>query len=70
MKSNFSSPGFLWPLLALICIVIILYGLNKALKKTEWTRLKGQKIFSALLTWPIQFFLMFYLVRKVWWLCK
>lgn len=45
MKSNFSTPGFLWPLLALGCIAIILYGLYKALKKTEWTTLKGQKIF-------------------------
>ena len=48
MKSNFSTPGFLWPLLALICISTVLYGLNKALRKTEWTKLKGQKIFFGI----------------------
>jgi len=55
MKSNFSTPGFLWPLLALICIATILYGLNKTLRKTEWARLKGQKIFfgttAIILAW-------------------
>ena len=48
MKSNFSTPGFLWPLLALICIAIILVGLYKALLKTEWSRLKRQKIFFGI----------------------
>ena len=45
MKSNFSTPGFLWPLLTLICIVVILYGLNKSLRKTQWTKQKELKIF-------------------------
>lgn len=48
MKSNFSTPGFLWPLLALICIAIILVGVYKALRKTEWRRSKGQKIFFGI----------------------
>ena len=45
MKNNFSTPGFLWPLLALVCISIILYGLNKALKKTGWNKPKKQRGF-------------------------
>ena len=57
MKSNFSTPGFLWPLLTLICTVVILYGLSKALKKSEWTRQRRLKIFFAvtttILTWVV-----------------
>jgi hypothetical protein len=57
MKSNFSTPGFLWPLLTLICVVVILYGLNKALRKTGWAKQKGLKIFfvttTTLLIWVV-----------------
>lgn len=57
MKSNFSTPGFLWPLLTLICIVVILYGLNKSLRKTKWTKQRELKIFFLitviLLTWVV-----------------
>ncbi|HLL41760.1 MAG TPA: hypothetical protein VK369_01420 [Segetibacter sp.] len=50
MKSNFSSPGFLWPLLTLVCLLIILYGLNQILKRTTWTIIKKRKlIFGAVL---------------------
>ena len=55
MKSDFSTPGFLWPLLTLICTIVILYGLNRALKKTEWAAQRRQKIFfvttATILTW-------------------
>jgi hypothetical protein len=44
MKENFSSPGFLWPLLALICFVTMSIGLAKVLNKTEWTRQGRLKI--------------------------
>ena len=57
MKSNFSTPGFLWPLLTLICIVVILYGLNKSLRKTKWAKQRELKIFFVitiiLLTWVV-----------------
>lgn len=45
MKSNFSTPGFLWPLLSIICTGIILFGLGKTLSKTEWTKQRRLKIF-------------------------
>ncbi|MFI5129995.1 MAG: hypothetical protein ACHQFX_08400 [Chitinophagales bacterium] len=45
MKSNFSTPGFLWPLLTLICVVLIITGFNAALKKTDWDQNRRQKIF-------------------------
>jgi hypothetical protein len=45
MKNNFSTPGFLWPLLTLICLVLILTGLNVALKKTGWAMGRRKKIF-------------------------
>jgi hypothetical protein len=55
MKSDFSTPGFLWPLLTIICMGVILYGLNKALRKTQWAKQKELKIFfvttATLLIW-------------------
>jgi len=45
MKSDFSTPGFLWPLLTLICLLVILYGLKRGLAKTNWKRSGTQKIF-------------------------
>jgi hypothetical protein len=45
MKNNFSAPGFLWPLLTLICVVLILTGLHAALKKSGWTNNSRLKIF-------------------------
>jgi hypothetical protein len=45
MKSNFSTPGFLWPLLTLICVPVILTGLNVALKRTRWDKSRRQRIF-------------------------
>jgi len=45
MKNNFSTPGFLWPLLTLLCLVIILTGLKIALKKTKWEKSMQNKIF-------------------------
>jgi hypothetical protein len=44
MKNNFSTPDFLWPLLTLICIIVILTGLNAALKRTTWEKRQRQKI--------------------------
>jgi hypothetical protein len=55
MKNNFSTPGFLWPLLTLICLVIILTGLSAVLKKTKWEKGMQNKIFFGtmfiLVTW-------------------
>jgi hypothetical protein len=48
MKSTFSTPGFLWPLLTLICTITILYGLNKALNKTSWSRSKKWSLFFGI----------------------
>src|SRR5215210_8334897 len=44
MKSNFSSPGFLWPLLTLVCLLIILFGLNQTLKQTTLAITKKRKL--------------------------
>jgi len=44
MKNNFSSPGFLWPLLTIICLIIIGYGLQQALHRTSFDRRKKQRI--------------------------
>jgi len=55
MKNNFSTPGFLWPLLTLVCLILILTGLRAVLKKTKWERNTQNKIFFAttfiLITW-------------------
>jgi hypothetical protein len=55
MKNNFSTPGFLWPLLTLACIVLILTGLRVVLKRTNWERNMQNKIFFGttfiLVTW-------------------
>jgi len=45
MKNNFSTPGFLWPLLTLACIVIILTGLRTVLKRANWEKNIQDKIF-------------------------
>ena len=44
MKNNFSAPGFLWPLLTLVCLVLILAGLRTLLKKTNWQKDVQNKI--------------------------
>src|SRR3954447_13472397 len=48
MKSTFSTPGFLWPLLTLICTITILYGLNKTLNKTSWSKSKRLSLFFGI----------------------
>ena len=45
MKNNFSTPGFLWPLLTLVCLVMILTGLSDVLKKTKWGKSNQSKVF-------------------------
>ena len=45
MKDNFSTPGFLWPLLTLVCLVMILTGLRAVLKKTKWGKSNQSKVF-------------------------
>ena len=47
MKSNLSTPGLLLLALVFTCTAVILYGLNKALKKTGWSSSKKQKVFWA-----------------------
>ena len=44
MKNNFFAPAFLWPLLSLVCILIIIYGLHKVLQKTSLEKGKRQRI--------------------------
>ena len=44
MKQPFSSPGFLWILLALICLIIILTGLHAILKRTGWDKPRKNKL--------------------------
>ena len=55
MKNNFSTPGFLWPLLTLVCLVLILAGLRAGLKRTNWQKNRQNKIFFGtvfvLITW-------------------
>jgi hypothetical protein len=57
MKKDFSTPGFLWPLLTLVCIAVILYGLNKVLNKTGLSETKKSSLFwgtaAILTTWAI-----------------
>jgi hypothetical protein len=48
MKSTFSTPGFLWPLLTLICTITVLYGLSKALNKTSWSKSKKLSLFFGI----------------------
>ena len=45
MKNSFSTPGFLWPLLTLICMLLILTGLRVVLKKTNLGKSTQHKIF-------------------------
>jgi len=45
MENNFSTPGFLWSLLTLLCLVIILTGLRNVLKKTKLEKGMQNKIF-------------------------
>jgi len=45
MKNNFSTLNFLWPLLTLVCLVLILTGLRVVLKRTSWERNMQNKIF-------------------------
>ena len=55
MKNDFSTPGFLWPLLTLVCAILILSGLRAVLKKTNWEKNIQNKIFFGttfiLITW-------------------
>jgi hypothetical protein len=44
MKTNFSSPGFLWPLLALICLITVSIGLAKVVGKLGWTKQRRLKV--------------------------
>ncbi len=65
MKNNFSSPGFLWPLLTLICLIIILNGLKTVLNKTGWDRSKRRAIFwSSVIAIIIWVFIITFLAQK------
>ena len=44
MKNSFSTPGILWLLLTLICLLLILSGLKEALKKTNRDKKVQNKI--------------------------
>jgi len=64
MKNNFSMPAFAWLLLASICVILILIGLNAILKKTGWEKHHQQKIFfattTAILLWTALILLLSY----------
>jgi hypothetical protein len=45
MNRQFSTLAFLWPLLALVCLLIIFTGLKRVLQKTGWEQGRQQKIF-------------------------
>ncbi|HSC40609.1 MAG TPA: hypothetical protein VLD19_22150, partial [Chitinophagaceae bacterium] len=45
MNRLFSTVAFLWPLLAFVCLVIIVAGLKRVLLKTGWEQGRQQKIF-------------------------
>ena len=45
MKSDFSIPGVLWPLLTFICLAFIIMGLYSALKRTGWSRSRRINIY-------------------------
>lgn len=47
MKSNFSTPAFLWLLLTLSCVILMLAGLIAALKKTSWEKNRQKKIVAG-----------------------
>ena len=55
MESNFSTPSFLWPLLTLLCLVLISVGLNAALNRTDWEKRRRLKVFFGsimiIITW-------------------
>ena len=55
MKNNFLTPGFLWPLFTLVCIIFILTGLRAVLKRTNREKGMQNKIFFGttfiLVTW-------------------
>ena len=44
MENKFSVPALLWIMLSLACIMVILYGLSKTLKKTNWAEARQKKI--------------------------
>jgi hypothetical protein len=46
MKNNYSTPSFLWPLLTLICLIVIGYGLFIGLQKTNLDQTKKNRIFQ------------------------
>lgn len=48
MKQPFSTPGFLWPLLTLLSLLIMLFGFTTIIKRTGWE--KYQKRQTVLLT--------------------
>ena len=50
MKNDLSTPGFLWPLLTFICVVLILAGLHSALRRTGWSKNRRNKIFFVTTT--------------------
>jgi hypothetical protein len=64
MKNNFSIPAFAWLLLASICVILILIGLNASLKKTGWEKTRQRKIFSgvalAIVLWTALILLLSY----------
>ena len=47
---NFSVQGFLWIPLTIICLGIILYGLNSVVQRSEWDQPKKMKVVLGTLT--------------------
>ena len=49
MEPQFSTPGFLWPLLSLVCLLFLFRGLYAALLRTNCPKSRGILVFLATL---------------------
>lgn len=48
MENKFALPALSWIMLSLACVAIILYGLSKALNKTDWSDVKKTRVLLRL----------------------
>jgi len=46
MKNEMLIPAVAWVLLTIVCVAFIIFGLQAALKRTGWERIKGRKILT------------------------
>ena len=64
MNSSFSAPAFAWLLLTAVSLMLILTGLNAALKRTGWEKNRRRKIFIGtavvILFWTVLLLILSY----------